>query len=169
LVQPGLVNKDSGATEKAIAAFEQVTKIVPTERTLLLHRIFEHATAEIWCGDFGVPEGTGNFSISCVGGIWNCARLSAQGRCRRAKEHLQKFQKTTANHLGTPFGAGYGDQGKFFAGGVCAERRADGTGSDSGEICTGNDRSKRRRGDGAEHGARAFLTLTAMGSRICFS
>src|SRR6202041_2665273 len=30
-----------------------------------------------------------------------------------AKEHLAKFQKMTAEHLTTPFGAGYGDQGRF--------------------------------------------------------
>ena len=36
-----------------------------------------------------------------------------KGDAENAREHLQKFQKITAAKLGTPFGAGYGDQGKF--------------------------------------------------------
>ena len=30
-----------------------------------------------------------------------------------AREGMKRFQKITTEHLGTPFGAGYGDQGKF--------------------------------------------------------
>src|SRR6202040_1764732 len=29
------------------------------------------------------------------------------------REHLARFQKITTEHLGTPFGAGYGDQGRY--------------------------------------------------------
>jgi len=46
-------------------------------------------------------------------GIWTRACASAQGRCCRAREHLARFQKITTEHLGAPFGAGYGDQGRY--------------------------------------------------------
>jgi len=36
-----------------------------------------------------------------------------KGDTENARVHLQKFQKITSQHLGAPFGAGYGDQGKF--------------------------------------------------------
>src|SRR5437763_278592 len=36
-----------------------------------------------------------------------------KGDATAAREHLARFQKITSEHLGTPFGAGYGDQGKF--------------------------------------------------------
>src|SRR5258708_5759018 len=36
-----------------------------------------------------------------------------KGETENARVHLQKFQKITLQHLGAPFGAGYGDQGKF--------------------------------------------------------
>src|SRR5207245_5753664 len=36
-----------------------------------------------------------------------------QGETAAAGEHLARFQKITTEHLGAPFGAGYGDQGRF--------------------------------------------------------
>ena len=36
---------------------------------------------------------------------------------------MKKFQKITSEHLGIPFGAGYGDQGEIFVGGICGRRR----------------------------------------------
>src|SRR5262249_39584298 len=36
-----------------------------------------------------------------------------KGGTDAAREHLARFQKITTEHLGAPFGAGYGDQGKF--------------------------------------------------------
>jgi len=36
-----------------------------------------------------------------------------KGDSASAREHLARFQKITAEHLGAPFGAGYGDQGRY--------------------------------------------------------
>src|SRR5580692_5524546 len=36
-----------------------------------------------------------------------------KGDAAAAKEHLARFQKLTTDHLGSPFGAGYGDQGRY--------------------------------------------------------
>jgi len=39
--------------------------------------------------------------------------LQRKGDAAAAREHLARFQKITTEHLGTPFGAGYGDQGRY--------------------------------------------------------
>ncbi len=39
--------------------------------------------------------------------------LQRKGDSASAREHLTRFQKITTEHLGVPFGAGYGDQGRF--------------------------------------------------------
>src|SRR5437879_2505039 len=39
--------------------------------------------------------------------------LLGQQKLEAAREHLAGVKKITSEHLGTPFGAGYGDQGKF--------------------------------------------------------
>src|SRR5260370_455825 len=36
-----------------------------------------------------------------------------KGDAAAAREHLARFQKITTEHLGAPFGAGYGDQGRY--------------------------------------------------------
>src|SRR6202040_4338408 len=36
-----------------------------------------------------------------------------KGDSDAARQHLARFQKITTEHLGSPFGAGYGDQGRF--------------------------------------------------------
>src|SRR5258706_1457861 len=36
-----------------------------------------------------------------------------KGDTEAARQHLARFQKITTEHLGAPFGAGYGDQGRF--------------------------------------------------------
>src|SRR5258706_442946 len=38
---------------------------------------------------------------------------SRKGDADAARQHLARFQKITTEHLGSPFGAGYGDQGRF--------------------------------------------------------
>src|SRR5260370_33722494 len=39
--------------------------------------------------------------------------LQRKGDAVAAREHLARFQKITTEHLGAPFGAGYGDQGRY--------------------------------------------------------
>src|SRR5260370_5245147 len=36
-----------------------------------------------------------------------------KGDSESARQHLERFKKITTDHLGAPFGAGYGDQGRF--------------------------------------------------------
>src|SRR4029077_4539387 len=36
-----------------------------------------------------------------------------KGDSDSARQHLARFQKITTEHVGSPFGAGYGDQGRF--------------------------------------------------------
>ena len=109
----GLAYKDLGDSEKGIAAFTHVTEvaneadpfyflgylnsqtqryddaIAAFQKALLLYPY--HASAE-----FGLARA-----------------YQRKGDSDSAREHLAKFQKITAEHLGAPFGAGYGDQGRF--------------------------------------------------------
>jgi Flp pilus assembly protein TadD len=110
----GLVYKDLGDAEHGVAAFARVAEIVPGEADPLYFvgylktqqqkydeaiRAFEkaleafphHASAE-----FGLARA-----------------LQRKGDVAAAGEHLARFQKITTEHLGTPLGAGYGDQGRF--------------------------------------------------------
>ena len=109
----GLVYKDLGEAEKGIAAFQHVAEItqeadpyyflgylnkqlqkydeaiVAFQKALAIHPY--HASSE-----FGLAQA-----------------LQRKGDTAAAREHLARFQKITTEHLGAPFGAGYGDQGRF--------------------------------------------------------
>ena len=110
----GLVYKDVGEQEKAIEAFHHVTEISPTEPDAFyfigyLNTQLQKYDAAI--AAFQSALAVFPFHASAEFGL---ARVyQRKGDAENAREHLQKFQKITSQHLGTPFGAGYGDQGKF--------------------------------------------------------
>src|ERR1700756_3568021 len=110
----GLVYKDVGEQEKAIAAFRHVTEIAPTEPDAF-YFIGYLSTQLLKYGDaiaaFQSALAVIPFHASAEFGL--ARAYQRQGESDNAREHLQKFQKITAQHLGAPFGAGYGDQGKF--------------------------------------------------------
>src|SRR5258708_5283770 len=110
----GLVYKDVGEQEKAIAAFRLVTEIAPTEPDAFYFigylstqlQKYDDAIAAFQSALAVFP-----FHASAEFGL--ARAYQRKGESDRAREHLQKFQKITSQHLGAPFGAGYGDQGKF--------------------------------------------------------
>ena len=110
----GLVYKDVGEQEKAIAAFRHVTEIAPTEPDAFYFigylstqlQKYDDAIAAFQSALAVFP-----FHASAEFGL--ARAYQRKGESDRAREHLQKFQKITSQHLGAPFGAGYGDQGKF--------------------------------------------------------
>lgn len=109
----GLVYKDSSEIEKGIAAFTHVTHLTPEAdgyyfvgylQSQAQH--YDEAIAAFQKALEAFP-----FHASAEFGI---ARASQRkGDATAAREHLARFQKITTEHLGSPFGAGYGDQGRY--------------------------------------------------------
>ncbi len=110
----GLVYKDVGEQGKAIAAFQRVSEIAPSEPDAFyfigyLNTQLQKYDAAI--AAFQSALAVFPFHASAEFGL--ARAYQRKGDTENAREHLQKFQKITAQHLGAPFGAGYGDQGKF--------------------------------------------------------
>src|SRR6266481_1546304 len=110
----GLVYKDIGEQEKAVEAFQHVTEIAPNEPDAFyfigyLKTQLQKYDAAI--AAFQSALAVFPFHASAEFGL--ARAYQRKGDTENAREHLQKFQKITAQHLGAPFGAGYGDQGKF--------------------------------------------------------
>ena len=110
----GLVYKDIGDHEKAIEAFQHVTEIVPSEPDAFyfigsLNTQLQHYDAAI----AALQSALAVFPFHASAEFALARAYQRKGDADNAREHLQKFQKITSQHLGAPFGAGYGDQGKF--------------------------------------------------------
>jgi Tfp pilus assembly protein PilF len=110
----GLAYKDLGETEKGIDAFQHLTEIAPNEADAYyfagslntqLQKYDEAITA------FQKALALNAFHASSEFGL--ARALQRKGDVAAAREHLARFQKITTEHLGTPFGAGYGDQGRY--------------------------------------------------------
>src|ERR1700744_6194846 len=109
----GLVYKDSSEIEKAIAAFPHVTQITPEADGFYFvgylqsqAQHYDEAIAAFKSALEAFP-----FHASAEFGI--ARAYQRKGDAAAAKEHLARFQKITTDHLGSPFGAGYGDQGRY--------------------------------------------------------
>ena len=109
----GLVYKDLGDAEKGVAAFTHVTEIAdeadPWYFVGYLNSQLQHYDQAI--AAFQKALAIFPFHASAEFGLARAYQRS--GNAEAAKEHLAKFQKMTADHVATPFGAGYGDQGRF--------------------------------------------------------
>ena len=109
----GLVYKDLGDAEKGVAAFTHVTQIAdeadPWYFVGYLNSQLQRYDQAI--AAFQKALAIFPFHASAEFGLARAYQRS--GNPEAAKEHLAKFQKMTADHVATPFGAGYGDQGRF--------------------------------------------------------
>ena len=110
----GLVYKDTGEHEKAIDAFQHVTQIAPDEPDAFY--FIGYLDTQLQKYDAAIAAFQSALSVfpfhaSAEFGL--AKAYQRKGDAENARVHLQKFQKMTSQHLGTPFGAGYGDQGKF--------------------------------------------------------
>ena len=110
----GLAYKDLGDTEKGLGAFQHVTEIQPNEADAYYfigylqtqNQKYDEAVAAFQKGLALNPvHASAEFGLARA--------LQRKGDAASAREHLARFQKITADHLGVPFGAGYGDQGKY--------------------------------------------------------
>src|SRR5438105_13031079 len=110
----GLAYKDTGEVEKGIAAFERVTEIKPNEADA--YYFVGYLNTQIQKYDEAIASFQKGLALNPVhaSAEFGLARaLQRKGDAAAAREHLARFQKITSEHLGTPFGAGYGDQGKY--------------------------------------------------------
>jgi tetratricopeptide (TPR) repeat protein len=110
----GLALKDAGEPEKAIAAFQHVEKIAPEEPDAFYFEGFLNSQMQKY--DEAIPAFQKALAIAPyhASAQFGLARAyQRKGDTGAAREGMQKFQQITSKHLGTPFGAGYGDQGKF--------------------------------------------------------
>jgi tetratricopeptide (TPR) repeat protein len=110
----GLAYKDSAEPEKAIAAFQHVEKIAPDEPDAYYFEGF--LLSQLQRYDEAIPAFKKALEIAPyhASAQFGLARAyQRKGETEAAREGMKHFQKLTAEHLGTPFGAGYGDQGKF--------------------------------------------------------
>src|SRR5467141_975257 len=110
----GLVYKDLGETEKGIAAFQHVTEIAPNEPDAYYFIGYLNAQLQKYdeaIGAFQKGLALSPFHASSEFGL--ARAFQRKGDAGAAREHLARFQKITTEHLGAPFGAGYGDQGRY--------------------------------------------------------
>ncbi len=110
----GLAYKDLGETEKGIAAFQHVTQIAPNEPDA--YYFVGYLNAQLQKYDEAIAAFQKGLALSPfhASSEFGLARaLQRKGDSAAAREHLARFQKITTEHLGAPFGAGYGDQGRY--------------------------------------------------------
>ncbi|MGA2420334.1 MAG: FG-GAP-like repeat-containing protein [Candidatus Acidiferrum sp.] len=110
----GLVYKDLSEQEKGIAAFEHVSQIAPNEADAYYFSGYLYSQLQKYDQAIAAfQKGLAIFPYHASSEFGLARAYQRKGDLDAAKEHLAKFQKITSEHLGAPFGAGYGDQGRF--------------------------------------------------------
>ena len=110
----GLVYKDTSEPEKAIEAFQHVTEIAPGEPDAFYFIGYLESQLQKYDAAIAAYKSAlAVFPFHASAEFGLAKAYQRKGDVESAREHLQKFQKMTAAKTGTPFGAGYGDQGKF--------------------------------------------------------
>jgi Tfp pilus assembly protein PilF len=110
----GLAYKDLADFASGVAAFEQVTRIIPDEADA--YYFVGYLNSQLQKYDEAIAafqKGLALFPYHASSEFGLARALQRKGDADAARDHLAKFQKITAEHLGTPFGAGYGDQGRL--------------------------------------------------------
>jgi len=110
----GLSYKDVGESEKGITAFRHVTEIAPNEPDAYYFVGYLNAQLQKYDEAIAAFQKGLAFSPFHASSEFGLARaFQRKGDTALAREHLARFQKITTEHLGAPFGAGYGDQGRY--------------------------------------------------------
>jgi len=110
----GLAEKDLGEPEKGITAFQHVMEIAPNEADAYYFSGYLYSQLQKYdeaIVAFHKGLALNAFHASSEFGL--ARAFQRKGNAAAAREHLARFQKITTEHLGAPFGAGYGDQGRF--------------------------------------------------------
>jgi tetratricopeptide (TPR) repeat protein len=110
----GLAYKDLGDPEKGIAAFQRVTQIAPDEPDAYYFIGFLNSQQQKYAEAIAAFQKAIALAPYHASAQFGLARAyQRKGDADAARENMKRFQKITAEHLGAPFGAGYGDQGKY--------------------------------------------------------
>jgi Tfp pilus assembly protein PilF len=109
----GLLYKDTGEPEKGIEAFQHVAQL---SREADAHYFLGYLYTQLQRYDKAIAEfqkAIAAFPYHASSEFGIARAYQRKGDSDSARRHLARFQKITTEHLGTPFGAGYGDQGRF--------------------------------------------------------
>ncbi|HET8925603.1 MAG TPA: FG-GAP-like repeat-containing protein [Candidatus Acidoferrum sp.] len=109
----GLLYKDIGEQEKGIAAFQRVTEITQEADA---YYFIGYLNTQLQKYDEAIAafrKGLSLYTYHASSEFGLARALQRKGDSAAAREHLARFQKITTEHLGAPFGAGYGDQGRY--------------------------------------------------------
>ena len=109
----GLVYKDLGDAEKGVAAFTHVTQIADEADPWYFVGYLNSQLQRYDQAIVAFQKALAIFPFHASAEFGLARAYQRSGNAEAAKEHLAKFQKMTADHVATPFGAGYGDQGRF--------------------------------------------------------
>jgi tetratricopeptide (TPR) repeat protein len=109
----GLVYKDLGDSEKGIAAFTHVTQFANEADPWYFVGYLNSQVQRYDQAIAAFQKALDIFPLHASAEFGIARAYQRSGNAEAAKEHLAKFQKMTADHVATPFGAGYGDQGRF--------------------------------------------------------
>ena len=169
----GLVYKDLSEQEKAIEAFQHVEQIAPQEPDAFYFEGFLNAQLQRYdqaIAAFQKALAIAPYHASTQFGL--ARAYQRKGDSDSAREAMKRFQKVTTEHLGTPFGAGYGDQGKyslaeFIPGGGSAAPAPIPVRYEATRLSKHVSAASAPWTSGQNSGA-CFSILTATESRICF-
>ncbi len=109
----GLLYKDTGEPEKGIEAFQHVAQLSPEADA---HYFLGYLYTQLQRYDEAIAEfqkAIAAFPYHASSEFGIARAYQRKGDTDSARQHLARFQKITTEHLGSPFGAGYGDQGRF--------------------------------------------------------
>jgi tetratricopeptide (TPR) repeat protein len=109
----GLVQKDLNDTDAAILAFKHVTELTPEADAWYFVGYLESQRQHYDEAIAAFQKALAAFPYHASAEFGLARAYQRKGDTEAARQHLARFQKMTADHLGTPFGAGYGDQGRY--------------------------------------------------------
>jgi Flp pilus assembly protein TadD len=109
----GLVYKDSSETEKGIAAFQHVTELTPEADGFYFVGYLQSQAQHYGDAIVAFQKALAAYPFHASAEFGLARAYQRKGDAAAAREHLARFQKITTEHLGSPFGAGYGDQGRY--------------------------------------------------------
>src|SRR5579859_7226498 len=109
----GLTYKDIGDAEKAVDAFTHVTQIADEADAWYFVGYLNNQLQRYDQAIAAFQKALALFPYHASAEFGLARAYQRSGNAAAAREHLAKFQKITSGHLGSPFGAAYGDQGRF--------------------------------------------------------
>jgi Tfp pilus assembly protein PilF len=109
----GLAYKDLGEAEKGIAAFQHAAEITQEADPYYFLGYLNKQLQKYDEAIAAFQKALALYPYHASSEFGLAQALQRKGDAAAAREHLARFQKITTEHLGAPFGAGYGDQGRY--------------------------------------------------------